>query len=51
VLGALSLLTTTNAEPKAVDAAADEVAAYLLRMFGLPEDEARAIAQRPLPKS
>jgi hypothetical protein len=49
VLGVLAL-TTTNPKPKAVDAAADELAANLLRMFGLPDDEAREIAHRPLPK-
>jgi AcrR family transcriptional regulator len=49
VLGVLAL-TTTNPKPKAIDAAADELAANLLRMFGLPDDEAREIARRPLPK-
>jgi AcrR family transcriptional regulator len=50
VLGVLALLITTNPKPKAIDAAADELAVYLLRMFGLPDDEAREIASRPLPK-
>ena len=49
VLGVLAL-TTTNPKPKAIDAAADQLAANLLRMFGLPDDEAREIARRPLPK-
>jgi AcrR family transcriptional regulator len=33
----------------AVDAAADELAENLLRMFGLPDAEARRVARRPLP--
>jgi len=33
----------------AVEAAADELAENLLRMFGLPDAEARRIARRPLP--
>ena len=49
MLGVLAL-TTTNPKPKAIDAAADELAANLLRMFGLPDDEAREIARRPLPQ-
>jgi AcrR family transcriptional regulator len=48
-LGVLSLITN-NPRPKAIDAAAEELAVYLLRMFGLPDDEAREIARRPLPK-
>ena len=48
VLGVLAL-TTTIPRPKAINAAADELAANLLRMFGLPDDEAREIASRPLP--
>jgi hypothetical protein len=48
-LGVLSL-TMSNPKPKAVDAAADELVTNLLRMFGLPDDEAREIAHRPLPK-
>ena len=35
LLGVLAL-TTTNPNPKAIDAAADELAVNLLRMFGLP---------------
>jgi AcrR family transcriptional regulator len=50
VLGVLALLTTTNPKPKAIDAAAEQLAVYLLRMFGLPDDEAHEIARRPLPK-
>ena len=34
-----------------VDRASDEVAANLLRMFGVPTDQAREIASRPLPKA
>lgn len=49
VLGVLAL-TTINPDPAAIDAAADELAVNLLRMFGLPHDEAREIASRPLPK-
>jgi AcrR family transcriptional regulator len=49
VLGVLAL-STTNPNPKAIAAAADELAVNLLRMFGLPDDEAREIARRPLPK-
>lgn len=48
VLGVLAL-TTGKADPKAIDTAADELAANLLRMFGLPDAEAREIACRPLP--
>ena len=48
VLGVLAL-TTTIPRPKAINAAADELAANLLRMFGMPDDEAREIASRPLP--
>jgi AcrR family transcriptional regulator len=48
-LGVLSL-TMNNAKPKAIDAAADELVTNLLRMFGLPDAEAREIARRPLPK-
>ena len=48
VIGVLAL-TTTIPRPKAINAAADELAANLLRMFGLPDDEAREIASRPLP--
>jgi AcrR family transcriptional regulator len=48
-LGVISLLST-NPQPKAIDAAADELVTNLLRMLGLPDDEARAIARRPLPE-
>jgi len=48
VIGVLAL-TTTIPRPKAINAAADELAANLLRMFGLPDDEAREIASRTLP--
>jgi AcrR family transcriptional regulator len=48
-LGVLSLITA-HAEPKTIDAAADQLATYLLRMFGLPDEEAHGIAHRPLPK-
>jgi AcrR family transcriptional regulator len=36
-------------EPSAIDTAADGLAVHLLRMFGLPDAEAREIAARPLP--
>jgi AcrR family transcriptional regulator len=49
-LGVLSL-TDSNPEPKMIDAAADELVTNLLRMFGLPDEEAREIAHRPLPKT
>jgi AcrR family transcriptional regulator len=48
-LGVLSLIGT-NAKPKTIDAAADQLVTYLLRMFGLPDEEAYEIAHRPLPK-
>lgn len=34
-----------------IDRASDEVAANLLRMFGVPTEQAREIAARPLPKA
>jgi hypothetical protein len=40
-------LTTSNPEPKAIDAAADELVTNLLRLFGLPDREAREPAHRP----
>jgi AcrR family transcriptional regulator len=49
-LGVLSLLTTSNPRSKAIDTAADELVTNLLRMFGLPDEEAREIAHRPLPR-
>jgi AcrR family transcriptional regulator len=48
-LGVLSLITS-NPKPKAIDAAAGELVTTLLRLFGLPDGEAREIGQRPLPK-
>jgi hypothetical protein len=49
-LGVLSLLTTGNPKPRAIDTVADDLVTYQLRMFGLPDEEAREIAHRPLPK-
>jgi AcrR family transcriptional regulator len=47
LLGCLQLLA---ADPNAdVEAVATELATNLLRMFGLPESEARALATAPLP--
>jgi AcrR family transcriptional regulator len=48
LLGVLQL-ASTQAKPSAIDRAADELAANLLRMFGVPYDEARAIASGKLP--
>lgn len=48
LLGVLSL-AAANPRPQAVDAAADELAVNLLRMFGVPDAEAREIGARPLP--
>jgi len=42
-------LATTEARPSHVDRAADELAVNLLRMFGVPHDEARTIASAKLP--
>lgn len=50
LLGVLAL-TAVDRDPTAIDAAADELAVNLLRMFGLSHDEAGEIAGRPLPKS
>lgn len=50
LLGVLAL-TGVDRDPTAIDAAADELAVNLLRMFGLSHDEAGEIAGRPLPKS
>ena len=47
LLGVLHLGLARNGE--SVDAAADELAENLLRMFGLAEAEARRVVQRPLP--
>src|SRR6516225_717521 len=48
LLGVLQL-ATTEARPSHVDRAADELAVNLLRMFGVPHEEARAIASAKLP--
>ncbi|PRY57193.1 TetR/AcrR family transcriptional regulator [Glycomyces artemisiae] len=48
VLGVIHL-GLLQPEPAAIDHAADELAANLLRMLGLPGDEASEIAARPLP--
>jgi len=48
VLGVLAVITI-DPDPGAADAAGDELAVNLLRMFGLPPEEAREIAHRPLP--
>ncbi|MFJ8107834.1 TetR/AcrR family transcriptional regulator [Streptomyces sp. NPDC096132] len=46
----LGLMQLLEAEPRVdADAAADQLAANLLCMFGLPHDEARALATGPLP--
>lgn len=50
VLGVLAL-SAVDRDPTAIDAAADELAVNLLRMFGLSHDEAGEIAGRPLPTS
>ncbi|MGN6606941.1 MAG: TetR/AcrR family transcriptional regulator [Jatrophihabitans sp.] len=47
VLAAVHLLE--GASSAKVDRTADEVATNLLRMFGMPTTEARAVARRPLP--
>jgi AcrR family transcriptional regulator len=49
LLGVLHLGLTRDGV--AVDAAADELAENLLRMFGLAEDDARRVARRALPAS
>ena len=49
LLGVLAL-TATNPDPDAIDASADELAVNLLRMFGLPRDEAREIAAGRCPR-
>lgn len=49
LLGVLYLASTDDAKPASIDRAADELAANLLRMFGVPADEARRIASRKLP--
>ena len=50
LLGVLQL-TSTQGKPPAIDRAADELAVNLLRMFGIPHDEARAIASAKLPRT
>ena len=50
LLGVLQL-TSTQGKPPAIDRAADELAVNLLRMFGIPHDEARAIASAKLPRA
>lgn len=48
LLGLLQLLESRpDLDP---DAATDQLAAHLLRMFGLDHDEARRVASRPLPE-
>jgi AcrR family transcriptional regulator len=47
-LGVLRLNLATD-DPAATDRAADGLAVHLLRMFGLPEADAHAVASRPLP--
>jgi len=44
-------LGLTLGKPSAVDRASDQLAANLLRMFGLPLDEAREVAGRKLPRT
>jgi AcrR family transcriptional regulator len=50
LLGVLQL-TSTPGKPPAIDRAADELAVNLLRMFGVPHDEASAIASAKLPRT
>ena len=50
LLGVLQL-ASTQAGPSHIDRAADELAVNLLRMFGVPHDEARAIASAKLPRT
>lgn len=42
-------LSAINTKPAAIDRASDELARNVLRMFGLPSNEAREIAFRKLP--
>ncbi len=49
LLGVLHLGLAQN-KASAIDRAADGLAMNLLRMFGLPADQAREIAARPLPR-
>ena len=48
LLGVLHL--ASNAKPAAIDRASDKLAANLLRMFGVPADEATRIARTRLPR-
>ena len=50
LLGVLHM-ASANATPAGIDRAADEFAANLLRMFGVPADEATRVTQRQLPRS
>jgi len=50
LLGVLQL-TSTPGKPSAIDRVADELAVNLLRMFGIPRDEARTIASAKLPRT
>jgi AcrR family transcriptional regulator len=50
VLGVLHM-ASVNPTPAGIDRAADELAANLLRMFGVPADEATRVAQRQLPRA
>jgi AcrR family transcriptional regulator len=43
-------LATINTKPAAIDRASDEMARNVLRMFGVPGDEAREIVSRKLPR-
>ena len=49
LLGVLHM-ASTDAKPATVDRAADRLAADLLRMFGIPADEAIQIARSRLPR-
>jgi AcrR family transcriptional regulator len=51
LFGVLHLASTTGAGPRTIDRAADQLAVNLLRMFGLPAEEAIRISQRRLPKA
>src|SRR4029453_14977296 len=50
LLGVLYLASTDDAKPASIDRAADELAANLVPIFGVPADEARRIASRKLPR-
>lgn len=51
LFGVLHLASATGAGPRAIDRAADQLAVNLLRMFGLPAEEATRISQRRLPRA